>query len=281
MGLQCCIPQIKRVFTWSGADLSEFLGIVASLIGIFIPIIELFLKKSSGTGDGEPSVVNVTQYFFGGSNQRGRRSNAEKNIDRVVDLIRKDYDFLLSSTPIIFAISIVFSIVTFAVQEIDYTWFFVADYVHGILQNGTINKEFAYVISFAIPFVGFFSVSYFSLWYSCDLRLRASLNNAGCLGDTPRLERIKNIIFNSGEINHFNIYPVQTINRLIENGKIKKRNNRKIKRNHESEQGFFSQKLVVFPIAIMLMMHFSFKLFFSDTAIKQASKSNPTYDRYK
>lgn len=254
--------------------MSEFLGIVASLIGIFIPIIELFLKKNSGTGNSEPSVVNVTQYFFGGANQRGRRNNTEKNIDRVVDLIRKDYDFLVSSTPIIFSISIVFSIVTFAVQEIDHTWFFVADYVHDIIQNGTINKEFAYVISFVIPFVGFFSVSYFSLWYICDLRLRTSLNNAGCLGDKSKLEKIKNIFFNSGEVAYLNIYPMQTINRLIENGKINKRNSGKVKRNHEREQGFFSQKLVVFSIAIMLMMHFSFQLFFSDKAIEKNRKFN-------
>jgi hypothetical protein len=254
--------------------LSEFLGIVASLIGIFIPIIELFFKKSAGTGEGEPSVVNVTQYFFGGRNQSNRRSNADKNIDRVIELIGKDYSFLESSTPIIIAISITFSIGVFAVQEINHNLFFIADYVHGVLQNGTKNKEFAYIVAFSIPFIGFLSVSYFFLWYVCDLRLRTSLSNAGCLGDVPKLEKIKNIFFNSNEIRHFNIYPMQTIDRLIENGKIKKRNNRKIKRNHENEQGFFSQKLVILSIAIMLVMHFSFQWFFSDNAIEKSRRFN-------
>ena len=267
------IFEIKRVFTRMGAKLAEFLGIVASLIGILIPIIELF-KKSSGTGDSEPSVVNITQYFFGAGNQRNRRGNAEKNIERVIELIKKDYAFLVSSTPVVFATSVMFSIAVFAVHEINHNWFFVADYVHGIIKNGTKNKEVAYLVAFIIPFFGFFSASYFTLWFFCDLRLKASLNGSGCLSDIPRLEKIKNIFFNSGGVGYFNVYPIQTINRLIENGEIKKRNKRKIRRNHEKEAGFFSQKLVVFSIFIMIATHFSFHWFFSDSAIEKERRLN-------
>lgn len=257
--------------------MSDFLSIVASLIGIIIPLMELFLKKDSGTGDNESSVSITINNFSKGSIQNTKRHNTEQDtINHIIDLIIEDRTAFKNYVPIVFTISIIFAIIVFTMQYIDPKLFFVAEYVDGILKDGTKNEEIAYLVAFTSIFTGFFSVSYFVLWYAHEIKLSSILNNFGYLDKPSSLITIQKLLSKNDEFNHFDIYPVKTIGRLISNAKIRNQNKKRLPKNHESEKSFLFQEIIFMPFVFILIIYLVFHFFLSDTAInKQLQHLSP------
>lgn len=255
-----------------GAELSDFLGIVASLIGIVIPLMELFLKKDSGADDNESSFSITINNFGKGSIQNNRRYNTEQDtIDHIVDLIIEDRTAFINYIPIILTTSIIFVIIVFTAQYIDPKLFFVARYIDGVLQDGAKHEEIAYLVAFITTFTGFFSFSYFALWYAHDFKLSSILNNFGYLDKPANLDKIQKSLSKNNKCNHFDIYPVKTISRFISNANIRNQNRRRSSKNQEAEKIFLFQRIILAPFIVLFVINLFFHMFLSDAAIEKQS----------